>query len=81
MTTRLKPESYKDFLDTFHVDVPANYNFAFDTLDELAAACPEKIAMVHVGPDETRHEYDFAFFRDESMRLANALKAQGLNKG
>ncbi len=81
MTTRLKPESYKDFLDTFHVDVPANYNFAFDTLDELAAACPEKIAMVHVGPDETRHEYDFAFFRDESMRLANALKVQGLNKG
>ncbi|MFW5488723.1 MAG: AMP-binding protein [Desulfovibrio sp.] len=81
MTSRLKPASYEEFCKTFHVDVPDNYNFAFDTLDALAAEHPDKIAMVHIDPEEKRCEYDFAYFRDESMRLANALKSQGLNKG
>lgn len=81
MTTRVKPTSYENFLDTFTVDVPENYNFAFDTLDRMADRTPDKVAMVHVDPDDTRREYDFAFFREQSMRLANALKAQGLQKG
>jgi acetyl-CoA synthetase len=77
----VKPTSYENFLDTFTVDVPENYNFAFDTLDRMADRTPDKVAMVHVDPDDTRREYDFAFFREQSMRLANALKAQGLQKG
>lgn len=75
---KLKPASYEEFLEQFRVDAPETYNFAFDFLDK---ADPKALAMVHVDPQGTRREYDFAWFQERSARLAGALTAQGLAKG
>jgi acetyl-CoA synthetase len=81
MVERLTPSSYEDFLAQFRLDVPERFNFAFDVLDLIAENDPSRVAMVHIGPDDVRREYDFAFFSRESCRLANGLKALGVARG
>lgn len=78
---KLRPETYRELLETVSVSVPENYNFAFDFLDAEAAADPTRPAMIHIGPDGTRRDFDLAFFSRESARLANAFKDAGLKKG
>ena len=78
---KLHPANYEEFLAEFHLDIPPRYNFAFDFLDAVAREDPGRLAMVHVGPDGTRAEYDLAFFSRESSRLANALQELGIGKG
>jgi acetyl-CoA synthetase len=78
---KLRPKSYEEFLQTFRMDVPENYNFAFDLVDRIAHEEPGRPAMVHVDPEGNRREFDFAWFSAASSRLANALTAQGIGKG
>ncbi len=78
---RLRPKSYEEFIQQFRMDIPENYNFAFDLVDKTAQDDPTRPAMVHVGPEGERREFDFAFFRSASSRLANALAGQGIGKG
>ena len=33
--------SYEDYLKNFHVNVPENFNYAFDVLDKIAEAEPD----------------------------------------
>lgn len=78
---RLAPENYEQFREQFGIRVPENYNFAYDFLDAKAEAEPKALAMVHVDDAGKRSEYDFAFFKQQSDRLAAALAAKGLGKG
>lgn len=78
---KLRPKTYRELLETVAVSVPENYNFAFDFLDAEAAADPTRPAMIHIGPDGTRRDFDLEFFSKESARMANAFKAAGLGKG
>jgi len=73
--------TFEEFQSGHAMDVPANYNFAFDFLDAQAKADPKRPAMVHIGPDGTRRDYDLEFFSSQSSRMANAFKAMGLGKG
>ena len=65
----------KLLIDGVEVDVPADYNFAYDFLDAEAAIDPARPAMVHVDDAGVRREYDLAYFSTQSTRLANALQA------
>jgi acetyl-CoA synthetase len=76
-----KFERYRDFLAEYRVDIPENFNFAFDFLDKEAAEHPHRPAMVHIGPDGTRRDFDLAFFSQESSRLANAFQKAGIGRG
>ncbi|MFV0421232.1 AMP-binding protein [Oleidesulfovibrio sp.] len=73
--------SYEDFCRDFSLEVPEKFNFAYDVLDALADADPDKVAVVHVDDHGVRRDFTFAWLRDESNKLANALKARGLEKG
>lgn len=37
---------YNDFIKNYHINVPQNYNFGFDCVDELAKSIPDKVALV-----------------------------------
>ncbi|NLW80952.1 MAG: AMP-binding protein [Desulfovibrionales bacterium] len=81
MHTKLRPDSYEEFLATFHLDIPEKYNFAFDMVDAMAAKEPDRLAMVHVDDAGIRREFGFSYFSEESSRLANALKGLGIGRG
>ena len=73
--------TFREFTAEYAVDIPDNYNFAFDFLDAQAAQDPHRRAMIHVGPGGERRDLDLEFFRSESARMANAFKALGIAKG
>ncbi|SDB20491.1 acetyl-CoA synthetase [Desulfonatronum thiosulfatophilum] len=73
--------SYEDFVKSFQIDIPENYNFAFDFLAEQARQDPDRPAMIHVDDAGVRKDYTLGFFELESNKLANALRKLGLGKG
>lgn len=38
--------SYEDFMQNFSINVPENFNFAYDVVDEWARIAPEKKALL-----------------------------------
>ncbi|MBG0774828.1 MAG: AMP-binding protein [Desulfovibrionaceae bacterium] len=78
---KLQCGSYDEFMASFSLDVPENYNFTYDFLDAVAAEDPQRPAMVHVDPDGVRRDYDMAYFSRESARLAAAFQRMGVRKG
>jgi len=74
-------DTFEELTRNFHIDVPDRYNFAFDFIDKEAQADPGRLAMIHIGPDGARRDFDLAFFSRESSRMANAFTAAGIGKG
>ena len=58
-----------------------SYNFAFDTVDEIARREPEKLAMVHVANDMTERRFTFKDMKDASSQSANYFKSLGIKRG
>lgn len=73
--------SYEDFCQKFTLEVPENYNFAFDVLDVMAAETPDKLCIRHVSDDFTVRDQTFREMADASSRVAAALAARGIGKG
>lgn len=57
------------------------YNFAFDTVDAIADAYPEKLAMLHISKDFVERRFTFADMKRESNRCANYLLSLGIKRG
>jgi acetyl-CoA synthetase len=74
-------ESYDDFRENYRVNVPANFNFAFDVADVIARETPDKIALVWC--DDLGGEKIMAFSEMKLMgdRAANFFKGLGIKKG
>ncbi len=58
-----------------------SYNFAFDTVDALADAYPEKTAMIHVANDLSERRFTFKDIKRASAQSANYFKSLGIKKG
>ena len=57
------------------------YNFAFDTVDEIARKNPDKLAMVHVSDDMTERRFTYKDIKDASSQSANYFKSLGIKRG
>ena len=57
------------------------FNFAYDVVDALAEAQPEKLAMLHISEDMTERRFTFLDVKKESARAANYFKSLGIQKG
>ena len=76
------PTVNKDgLLVDFHLNVPENYNFGYDVVDEMARLAPDDIALVYTNPDKVEKFFTFGDIGRLSNKAANALKAQGVKKG
>ena len=73
--------SYEDFRKNFRIKVPANFNFAFDIADAIAAEKPQKTAMVWCNDRGEGARFTFADMKRESNKTANFLAARGIKKG
>ncbi len=93
MLTELKPESgiagkfvktafdEKGVLGKIEFTNDETFNFAFDVMDALAEATPDKRAMIYVSKDKEEKIFTFADIKDYSNRAANYFKSLGLKKG
>lgn len=78
---RIEFESYEDFYANFTIDVPENFNFAYDIVDEWARIEPNKVALVWCDDNDDEKTLTFLQIADLSKRFANVLRSQGIGKG
>ncbi|MBA2861240.1 AMP-binding protein [Methanococcus maripaludis] len=74
-------ESYEDFVETFKIDVPENFNFAYDIVDEYAKIAPEKIAIVWCDDNNDEKIFTFNDMKKYSDKAANFFLKHGIKKG
>jgi acetyl-CoA synthetase len=62
-------------------DIPDNYNFGYDVIDEIGRNEPDRRAMVWVNEEGEEHIFTYGDLMRESNRAANMLIAHGVKKG
>ncbi len=74
-------ESYAALVSDFRWHVPARYNIGVDVCDRWADRQPDRLALTFVGPDNKTCDYSYGDLRAWSNRLANLLRASGIERG
>ena len=72
---------YNDFYNHFRLNVPENFNFAYDVVDEYARMEPEKRAIVWCDDHENERIFTFADIKRISDKTANFFLSVGIGKG
>ncbi|HET6351668.1 MAG TPA: AMP-binding protein [Coriobacteriia bacterium] len=80
---RYARETYDEagLLEKFELEYPSDYNFAYDCVDDIAAAEPDRPAMVWCNPEGEEHIFTFGEMKEWSDKTANFLAAQGIGRG
>lgn len=78
---RIDFDSYEDFKENYMVNVPENFNFGFDIVDEWAKQEPEKKALVWCDDNGDKKEFTFTDISRLSNQTANYFKSIGVKKG
>ncbi|MDR2446286.1 MAG: AMP-binding protein [Treponema sp.] len=73
--------SYEDFYENFKVEIPKNFNFAFDVMDELAREKPDETALVWCDERGAEASFTYSELKSLSNQAANALRRVGVKKG
>jgi acetyl-CoA synthetase len=73
--------SYEEFSSNFKINVPENFNFSFDIVDEIASITPDKIAMVWCDDKGAEAVFTFGQMKYFSNKAANFFKSTGIRKG
>lgn len=74
-------KSYEDFIDSYSIDVPKNFNFAFDVVDAYAETEKDKRALVWCNDEGEEAVFTFSDLKSMSNRAANYFKSLGISKG
>ena len=68
-------------LSSFSVQFPTDFNFAYDVVDDIAIAEPERPAMVWCNPEGEEHHFSFGDMKYWSDKTANWFANLGIGKG
>ena len=68
-------------LKDLEFNIPENFNFAYDVLDELAHKSPNRRAMRWISNDGIVRDFTFKDISEASSRTANYLVSLGIKKG
>jgi acetyl-CoA synthetase len=74
-------KTYDEVYAKFRWHVPDRYNIGVDICDKWADAEPNRLALLHVQPDGRQDRITYGWLRETSNRLANVLRAHGVNRG
>jgi len=73
--------SYEDLIENYHVNIPENFNFAYDVVDEYAKSQPNKVAIVWCDESGAEATFTFAQLKEYSDKTANFFKSFGIKRG
>jgi acetyl-CoA synthetase len=74
-------ESYEDFFKDFTINIPENFNFAYDVVDALAREKGNERALQWCDEKGADAAFTYAEMRDHSNRAANVLRETGIGRG
>ena len=72
--------SYEEFSKSFKICIPDNFNFAYDVVDEIASATPEKVAIVWCNDKGEEAVFTFGQLKYYSDKTANFFKNAGIKR-
>ena len=78
---RIEFDSYADFKENYRVNIPEDFNFGFDIVDEWARQEPDKKALAWCNDHNEEHTFTFKDISLLSNRAANYFKSLGIQKG
>ena len=78
---RIEFESYEDFKQNYKVNVPENFNFGFDIVDEWAKQDENKKALLWCNDHDEEKIFTFKDISLLSNKAANYFKSIGIGKG
>ncbi|MBR5363444.1 MAG: AMP-binding protein [Oscillospiraceae bacterium] len=78
---RIEFDSYEDFRDNYRVNVPDNFNFGWDIVDEWAKQEPEKKALLWLSQEKEERTFTFTDISKLSNQTCHYFKSLGLKKG
>jgi acetyl-CoA synthetase len=78
---KIEFNSYEDFYENYRCNVPDDFNFAYDVVDEWAKLQPEKLALLWTDDTQEMKSFTFADIKRLSDKAANALLSLGVKKG
>lgn len=73
--------SYEDLKNNLKINIPDNFNFGFDVVDELARISPDKRALVWCDDYGNERTFTFKEISEYSNKTANFLVSLGIKKG
>lgn len=74
-------DSYEDFKENYRVNIPENFNFAYDVMDAWALENPNKIAMVWCNDHGEEHHFTFGDLKRLTDKAANLFHSLDISKG
>ena len=78
---RVDFDSYEDFYENFKINVPEDFNFGYDVVDEWARVEPDKPALLWCNDAGEEHRFTFTDISKLSNKTANAFRKLGIGKG
>ena len=73
--------TYEELKDNFSIEIPENFNFAYDVVDEYAKTEPNRTALVWCDDNDEEKIFSFLDLKLASDKTANFLLSQGIKKG
>jgi acetyl-CoA synthetase len=78
---REKFESYEDFKENYRVNIPENFNFAYDVVDAWALEKPNKMALVWCNDLGEERFFTFGELKNITDKAASLFSSLGIGKG
>ncbi len=78
---RFSYKNYDDFKQNYSINVPENFNFAYDIVDGWAKTEPDKKALYWCNDDGEEKLFTFSDMKRLSDKAANVFLSHGIKKG
>ena len=78
---RTEFSSYEDFIENYRLDIPENFNFAYDVMDAIARKTPDARAMVWTNDEGDECTISFGNMKERSDRAASFFMDCGIKRG
>ncbi len=79
--SKVEFSSHEDLVENYHVNIPENFNFAYDVVDEYAKTEPNRVAIVWCDESGAEATFTFGQLKEYSDKTANFFKSIGIKRG
>ena len=78
--TRDDYSNYNDFIKNYKINMPEDFNYAYDIVDKIADEEPDRLAMVWCDDNGKEKFFTFRQMKAYSNKAANFFKSLGIKR-